>query len=131
MRLYILRAPVNIIANEEVADVFWISIHDLNDEQFKGTIDHTFQNTPRKFPAITIPGVPVPIWGISWFINQVLRIKLSNMIILSLLLNAVSLLHLVIRFRTLSLLHFDQSFHHLHPVEKKPWMFSLQCCYIR
>lgn len=73
--VYHLRAPVNIIANEEVADVFWISIHDLNDEQFKGTIDHTFQDTPRKFPAITIPGVPVPIWGISLgFINQVLRI---------------------------------------------------------
>ena len=73
--VYHLRAPVQLAPNEEVADIFWISLHDLNDEQFKGTIDHTFQNTPRKFPAITLPGVPVPIWGISLgFINQVLRI---------------------------------------------------------
>ena len=73
--VYHLQEPVNIVANEEVADVFWISLRDLNDEQFKGTIDHSFQNMPRKFPAITIPGVPIPIWGISLgFINQVLRI---------------------------------------------------------
>ena len=66
---------MKIIANEEVADVFWISIHDLNDEQLKGTIDHIFQNTPRAVPCNHNSGVPVPIWGISLgFINQVLRI---------------------------------------------------------
>ena len=73
--VYLLQESVEIVANEEVADIFWISLHDLNNEQFKGTIDHVFQNTPRKFPAITIPNVPVPIWGISLeFINQALRI---------------------------------------------------------
>ena len=73
--VYHLQESVEIIPNEEVADVFWISLHDLNDKQFKGTIDHVFQNTPRQFPAITLPDVPVPIWGISLgFINQALRI---------------------------------------------------------
>lgn len=73
--VYHLQEAVDIVANEEVADVFWISLRDLNDEQFKGTIRHVFQNTPRQFPSITIPGIPVPIWGISLgFINQALRI---------------------------------------------------------
>ena len=73
--VYHLQEDVEVVANEEVADFFWISLHDLNDTQFKGTIDHVFQNTQRQFPAITIPGVPVPIWGISLgFINQALRI---------------------------------------------------------
>ena len=73
--VYHLQEDVEVVPNEEVADSFWIPLHDLDDLQFKGTIDHIFQNTPRQFPAIIIPGVPVPIWGISLgFINQVLRI---------------------------------------------------------
>ena len=73
--VYHLQRSVDIVANEEVADIFWISLCDLNDEQFKGRIEHVFQNTPRHFPAIILPDVPVPIWGISLgFINQALRI---------------------------------------------------------
>ena len=73
--VYSLEEKVSLSVNEEVADVFWISLCDLDDSRFKGTIEHMFQNQPRQFPSITLPDVPVPIWGISLeFINQALRI---------------------------------------------------------
>ena len=73
--VYHLQKSVDIMPNEEVEDIFWISLSDLKDDRFKCTIDHVFQKTPRQFPAIAIPEVPVPIWGISLgFINQTLQI---------------------------------------------------------
>ena len=73
--VYQLLDSVVVSANEEVEEFFWIPLHDLEDKQFKGTIDHVFQGTQRKFPAISLPYIPVPIWGISLgFINQALRI---------------------------------------------------------
>ena len=73
--VYSLEEEVSLNVNEEVADAFWIPLCDLNNRKFKGTIEHVFQNQPRQFPSITLPNVPVPIWGISLgFINQALRI---------------------------------------------------------
>ena len=66
--VYHLRSACAGSANEEVADVLDFLLHDLNDEQFKGTIDHTFQNTPRQFPAITSSQCSCTDLGnLSWF----------------------------------------------------------------
>lgn len=73
--VYRLISPVSISINEEVEAYFWISLHDLDNDRFTDTIEHVFQGAPREFPAIVLPEIPVPIWGISLgFIHQALRI---------------------------------------------------------
>ena len=64
------KEPV-LIPNEEVAGIFWISLHDLFTEKNRGSISHRFQGKRQDFPAIHLADVPVPIWGISLgFIDQ-------------------------------------------------------------
>ena len=69
--VYTLDRDQQLIPNEEVAGLYWLSLDTLRDGQNRSTIQHRFQGKDRAFPAIEIADVPVPIWGISLgFIDQ-------------------------------------------------------------
>ena len=60
--------------NEEVANIFWISLEDLVNKHNRGTIQHMYQGKERTFSAVILPQLPVPIWGISLgFIDQLFQ----------------------------------------------------------
>lgn len=60
-----------VTINHEVEAYFWISLVDLVSEKYRGTIEHSFQGSLHTFPAIHLPHIPVPIWGISLgFLDQ-------------------------------------------------------------
>ena len=69
--VYAIEEEPQLVSNEEVAGIFWISLHDLSSEKNRGSIRQLFQGRQQDFPAIHIKEVPVPIWGISLgFIDQ-------------------------------------------------------------
>ena len=71
--VYLLNRRPNIIPNEEVADVFWIPIQELQDKDFHATYDYRVGEKSIEMPAIVLPQIPVPIWGFSLrFIHDLL-----------------------------------------------------------
>ena len=69
--VYTMEENQTLYPNEEVAGIYWISLHDLCNSNNRGVIIHPFQGSEQEFPAIHLQEIPVPIWGISLgFIDQ-------------------------------------------------------------
>ena len=69
--VYHVKTQRDLTPNSEVAKYFWLSLADLVAEQNRTTIEHSFEGAMHRFPAIILPHVPVPIWGISLgFLDQ-------------------------------------------------------------
>lgn len=59
--------PVLHLAQDEIADVFWVPVRELVNPVRRSQVDFTFRNRQRRFPAVrAADGTEPPLWGITY-----------------------------------------------------------------
>ncbi|ALC17855.1 DNA mismatch repair protein MutT/NUDIX hydrolase [Desulfuromonas soudanensis] len=58
--------PALHLAQNEIADAFWVPVRELVNPARRSQVDFTFRNRKRRFPAVRVDDKGPPLWGITY-----------------------------------------------------------------